>query len=269
MTIEAQKQVCKLLGCLDNNISTNIEMSKTLEEIARAIFKHWFIDFEFPNENGKPYKSCGGEMIDSHLGPIPKGWRAISLNDLGTLQNGVNYSRNEAGDREFMIVNVRNIVNSTFISSEQLESIEINSNKATGYKLRKYDIVIARSANAGEASLFLSEDEQTIFSGFTIRFRPHNTSNAIYLYNFIANSKQRLSDYSNGTIFKNITQSTLKQIPVLLPDEHVLARYNRITTKLMEMEYMILKENLILSTTRDVLLPELLTGRKTIDTKGD
>ncbi len=67
MTIEAQKQVCKLLGCLDNNISTNIEMSKTLEEIARAIFKHWFIDFEFPNENGEPYKSSGGEMIDSPL----------------------------------------------------------------------------------------------------------------------------------------------------------------------------------------------------------
>ena len=57
-------------------------MNKTLEEIAQAIFKHWFIDFEFPNENGEPYKSSGGEFVDSELGPIPKGWRINTIRDI-------------------------------------------------------------------------------------------------------------------------------------------------------------------------------------------
>ena len=57
-------------------------MNKTLEEMAQSIFKRWFVDFEFPNEDGEPYKSSGGEMVDSELGMIPKGWEVKSLDEL-------------------------------------------------------------------------------------------------------------------------------------------------------------------------------------------
>ena len=80
--LETQREIAHVLGTLDDKIELNRRMNKTLEEIAQALFKHWFIDFEFPNEEGKPYKTSGGEMVDSELGQMPKGWKVVSINDL-------------------------------------------------------------------------------------------------------------------------------------------------------------------------------------------
>jgi type I restriction enzyme S subunit len=73
--IEDQKTIGDVLGSMDDKIELNEQMNETLEGIGHAIFKRWFVDFEFPNEEGKPYKSSGGDMIDSESGEIPRGWR--------------------------------------------------------------------------------------------------------------------------------------------------------------------------------------------------
>jgi len=77
--LKEQQKIAEILSSLDEKIELNIKMNKTLEEMAKAIFKRWFIDFEFPNEEGKPYKSSGGEFINSELGEIPKGWKVENL----------------------------------------------------------------------------------------------------------------------------------------------------------------------------------------------
>ena len=87
-SIEEQKAISKILSDLDEKIETNNKINKKLEEMAQAIFKQWFVDFEFPNENGEPYKSSGGEMIESELGMIPKGWEVISLDKIMDYQGG-------------------------------------------------------------------------------------------------------------------------------------------------------------------------------------
>ncbi len=78
--LEEQKAIANILSSLDEKIELNNQMNKTLEEMAQALFKRWFVDFEFPNEEGEPYKSSGGEMVDSELGMIPKGWKVKLLN---------------------------------------------------------------------------------------------------------------------------------------------------------------------------------------------
>ncbi len=75
--LEEQVKIANILSSLDDKIELNNEMNKTLEEMAQSIFKRWFVDFEFPNEEGQPYKSSGGEMVDSELGMIPKGWEVL------------------------------------------------------------------------------------------------------------------------------------------------------------------------------------------------
>jgi len=82
--LNKQEKIANILSSLDNKINLNNEMNNTLEEIGQGIFKRWFVDFEFPNEDGKPYKSSGGEMVESELGMIPKGWE---VNKLGYLVN--------------------------------------------------------------------------------------------------------------------------------------------------------------------------------------
>src|SRR4030042_615558 len=66
----------------------NQQMNEKLESIGQALFKHWFIGFEFPNEKGKPYKSSGGKMVDSELGEIPEGWEIKEINDCGKVVCG-------------------------------------------------------------------------------------------------------------------------------------------------------------------------------------
>ncbi|WP_139904962.1 restriction endonuclease subunit S [Clostridium thermarum] len=86
--LHEQKAIAKILSDLDEKIEINNRINKVLEEIAQTIFKRWFVDFEFPNENGEPYKSSGGEMIEGELGPIPKGWEVGRLRDIIEISSG-------------------------------------------------------------------------------------------------------------------------------------------------------------------------------------
>ncbi|MBI4353586.1 MAG: restriction endonuclease subunit S [Candidatus Omnitrophica bacterium] len=85
---EDQRAIAKILSDLDEKIELNHRMNKTLESIAQSIFKRWFVDFEFPNEKGKPYKLSGGKMVKSELGEIPQGWDVKELSDCGRIVCG-------------------------------------------------------------------------------------------------------------------------------------------------------------------------------------
>jgi type I restriction enzyme S subunit len=80
--LPTQKAIAEILSSLDDKIELNNKINQELEDLAQTLFKRWFIDFEFPNENGDPYKSSGGEMVDSELGEIPKGWGVKRLNEV-------------------------------------------------------------------------------------------------------------------------------------------------------------------------------------------
>jgi type I restriction enzyme S subunit len=80
--IEIQDSIGEVLKSLDDKIELNNKINQELETLAQTLFKRWFIDFEFPNKNGEPYKSSGGEMVESELGEIPKGWRVNKLNEV-------------------------------------------------------------------------------------------------------------------------------------------------------------------------------------------
>src|SRR5574341_2373121 len=80
--IQEQRQIAEIFLCLDLKIAINRSMNSTLEAIGQALFKHWFVDFEFPDGEGKPYRSSGGELVETELGEVPKGWRVGRLGDL-------------------------------------------------------------------------------------------------------------------------------------------------------------------------------------------
>lgn len=91
-----QEIIAKILSSLDEKIELNNEMNKTLEEMAQTLFKRWFVDFEFPNEDGEPYKSSGGDMVESELGMIPKEWEVKKIQDVGeVIAGGTPSTKNE------------------------------------------------------------------------------------------------------------------------------------------------------------------------------
>ena len=107
--LKEQKAIAKILSDLDSKIELNEKMNKTLEAIAQAIFKHWFIDFEFPDEEGKPYKSSGGEMVDSGLGKIPKRWTVEVTGNIINAVRGVSYRSNQLKASKNALVTLKSI----------------------------------------------------------------------------------------------------------------------------------------------------------------
>ena len=106
--LNEQKAISKILSDLDKKIETNNKINKKLEEMAQAIFKQWFVDFEFPNEYGKPYKSSSGEMVESELGMIPKGWEVILLDEIVDTFNGYSYKGKELSESEDAMITIKN-----------------------------------------------------------------------------------------------------------------------------------------------------------------
>ena len=258
-----QRAIAKILSDLDAKIEHNQQMNKTLEAIGQAIFKRWFVDFEFPNEEGKPYKSSGGEMVyNEELGKeIPKGWKVGKLGDLGIFKNGVNYLRDEVGDTEFFIVNVRDIANNKFLLRSFLDKIKLDYNKAKEYLLMEKDIIIARSACPGEVSLIFDSSDNVIYSGFSIRYRLNNPENWLYMFLILQNLKNSLSRFSIGTTLTSVNQETLKNMVCIVPETNILRSFNSLVGYL----YKKVKENLLesqtLSSIRDALLPKLMSGK--------
>jgi type I restriction enzyme S subunit len=86
--ITKQREIVKEYNVIQNRIAINNQLIQNLEEAAQAIYKQWFVDFEFPDENGFPYKSNGGEMVESELGEVPAGWKIKSFTKVIKLSGG-------------------------------------------------------------------------------------------------------------------------------------------------------------------------------------
>lgn len=258
--IKDQNNIANILSSFDEKIEINNQISKKLEEMAQAIFKQWFVDFEFPNENGEPYKTSGGEMVESELGMIPKGWKVQTLDGIGELKNGVNYSRDENGDTEYRIVNVRNLVNTDFISANDLDKIKMDSLKAEQYQLEIGDLLLVRSASPGELGIVLKAENALIYSGFIIRFRLNNKRLLYHIYYSLKGLKKYLNQYSNGTTLKNINQQILKNINVTVPDQEILNKFNSIINPIINQITNLNNEIEKCKIIRDTLLPKLMSG---------
>ena len=116
--INEQKKIIDILNPFNDKIELNNQMNQTLEEIASLLYKRWFVDFEFPDDKCNPYKSSGGEMVDSELGMIPKGWEVKELGEFITLINGYAFkSGSYSKDGNYKIITIKNVFDIIFITN--------------------------------------------------------------------------------------------------------------------------------------------------------
>ena len=132
-------------------INVNRMINDNLEAMAKQLYDYWFVQFDFPNEEGKPYKSSGGAMVwnDKLKREIPSCFEVVNMGDLCNFKNGINYSKDEIGN-DYQIVNVRNISSSRILlDGEDFDVITVPTSKAENYVLKPDDIIIARSGCPG------------------------------------------------------------------------------------------------------------------------
>ncbi len=244
--LNTQNIIAEILSSLDDKIELNNKINQELESLAQLLFKRWFVDFEFPNENGEPYKSSGGEMINSELGEIPKGWEVRDLGSISRLIAG--------GDKPLVV------------SEEQNETckVPIFSNGITNYGLYGYTNV---------AKIF--EESVTVSARGTIGFACLRTQpyfpivrlisiiptdvriSSKYLYMWLRSSNIS----GTGTTQQQLTVPDFTSFKVLVPNESTNKKYTSTLNNLFDTMQTNNDESKNLSKLRDILIPLLISGK--------
>lgn len=266
-----QKAIAHILSTLDDKIEVNNQMNKTLENMAQAIFKQWFVDFEFPNEDGESYKSSGGEMVESELGLIPKGWEVASLYDIADYINGTSFKKNEVNEFEGIpIIKIVEIKNGY---SKSTSFYNGTTNKAKKYYLRKRDILFSWSGNPETSiDIFIWSKEQGILNQHIFKVEPYDYSKS-YIYFLLKNFKSVFMDIASNkqtTGLGHVTVADLKRLKTPIPNEEILSEFIKISDVIIEKIFNNMQEIETLQSLRDSLLPKLLSGeiRVPLDEEG-
>ncbi|HDX8105541.1 TPA: restriction endonuclease subunit S [Staphylococcus aureus] len=234
-----QGYISKLLRSLDDKMNLNEQIIANLEELSQTLFKRWFVDFEFPDENGNPYKSSGGEMIDSELGEIPSGWK---VDELG------NYIKIKSGKRPKNKVDKKDIENVVPI---------IGASKIMGYTndylYNEKIIIIGRVGTHG------------VIQRFSTRTWPSdNTFVIISDFESIIYQVLKSIDYislNRGSTQPLLSQKDIKNTKVAMPtNETLLSTYQKENNHILKMMDQKNIENQKLTQLRDTLLPKLMSG---------
>ncbi|WP_286312605.1 restriction endonuclease subunit S [Romboutsia ilealis] len=258
--LKEQIEISNILSSLDNKIKLNNEMNKTLEEMAQSIFKRWFVDFEFPNEDGEPYKSSGGEMVDSEFGMIPNGWEVQCIGDIGNVITGKTPSAKVEGSYgdECNFITPRDITDSPIIlnTERKLSSIGINNLKKN--LVCKNSIgVSCIGSNLGEVYI-TGENSITNQQINTVVLDESHIYPYVYIY--LKNMKNEFLNMAGGSAVPIINKTSFSGINILMPDMYILNKFVQSTTCYFERIEENLKENESLIALRDSLLPKLMSG---------
>ncbi len=280
---EEQKAIAHILSTLDDKIEVNNQINKTLENMAQAIFKQWFVDFEFPNEDGEPYKSSGGEMIESELGMIPKGWEVISLDKIVDVKSGYSYKGTDLSESNNAMVTIKNFDRNGGYKKDGLKEIIISDRVKKHHYIEINDVVVAHTDLTqgaeiiGNPVMVLSKGkyEKLIMSMDVVKvFSKDNDIDNAFIYCLLKtdNFKQYALGYVNGTTVLHLSKKAIPQYKLPFPTDIKICKELSAILKTIMMKISLSdNENDNLNLTRDILLPKLMSGqiRVPLEEEGD
>ena len=256
-----QDKIAKILSDLDSKIELNNQMNATLEAMAQAIFKHWFIDFEFPDENGKPYKSSGGELVDSELGKIPEGWKIRTVKDLGRVICGktppTKNKENYGGDTPF--ITIPDMHGNTYIIKTERYLSEIGASTQQKKEIPPSSVCVSCIATPGIVVLTSerSHTNQQINS-----IIPTKDIGPYYVYLTMKDKSKEIKQMGlGGTTTLNLNTGDFERIKIIIPTESVLLKFNTLVKSIFEQLLSNSRQNSTLQNSRESLLPKLMSGK--------
>ena len=268
-TKQYQNEVTEILTRLDDKIELNKQITDNLEEIASTLFNHWFVDFEFLDENGNPYKSSGGKMVESELRKIPEGWKTVCLSEIGDIVAGGTPSKTkneyyENGNIAWITPKDLSGNKSIFISEGATDITELGLKKSSAKILPKYSVLFSSRAPIGY--LAINKNEVCTKQGFK-SIVPNEGIPYQFIYFYLKNNIGYIESIAGGSTFKEISGTAMKNLKVTLPPTHLLKEYRQIVETIFNNIENFEGTSQILSELRDTLLPKLLLGEIEIPTE--
>ncbi|HON85239.1 MAG TPA: hypothetical protein PK864_04330, partial [Syntrophorhabdaceae bacterium] len=270
-------------------IELNRRMSQTLEEMARALFKAWFVDFEpvrakmegrwrrgeslpgLPGTGGfgtgefetRPYPYADlfpDLLVDSELGEIPEGWEIRKLSDLCSTQYGYTAS---AVDEQIgpKFLRVTDINKQNWIEWDNVPHCEIDSDAKQAYALEIGDLVVARMADPGKSAI-IEDDIDAVFASYLVRLKTRSLAHSYYVYGFL--KSELYAEYAegarSGSVQANMNARVIVGASLVVPPTKVMEQFLRAVLPLRQRLASNVHESHTLATLRDTLLPKLISS---------
>lgn len=259
LDLNNKTEIGKLLSSLDDKIALNNRINAKLEQMAKRLYDYWFVQFDFPNADCKPYKSSGGKMVwnETLKREIPDGWEVGNLYDIAEYVNGLacqNYRPKES-EKSLPVIKIR----------EMNEGITADTEKVSAsipgkYRIYAGDILFSWSASleikiwTGETGGLNQHIFKVIPKGYFSKGYVYQQLSA-YLVNF-----QKMAE-SRKTTMGHITSDHIKQSRILIPPKEIISAFNQKTLSIFNYQLSIEKETQKLTALRDRLLPLLMNGQ--------
>lgn len=249
--VEDQCRIASILSSLDRKIELNNKINANLEEMAQAIFKNWFVDFE-------PFKD--GKFVDSELGMVPEGWKVGTLGDMGTIVCGKTPSKANSnyygGDIPF--IKIPDMHGNVFVESSEDRLTEQGSLSQIKKLIPPYSLMVSCIATVGLVSINTKPSHTNQQINTII---PHNKSALFYLYQYIKNNEELLKNMGRGgTTTLNVNTKSFSNIRLFIPSDIALLQFHQIVEGLFKKIELNMQESRTLSLLRDTLLPRLMSG---------
>ncbi|HAS91045.1 MAG TPA: hypothetical protein DCS12_01915 [Clostridiales bacterium] len=228
--------IAEILSSLDDKIELNRKINSNLEKIASLLFKQWFVDFEFPNESGKPFKSSGGKMIDSELGEIPYSWTVGKLGDCFDIKYGKS-DKDISEDGAYSVYGAGGLLGFS-----------------NTFDYKGPQVIVGCRGTCGNISIIF-EDSKITHNSLIIS----NEWGNFFLYLYLKNIN--IKDVITGSTQPQITIKDLSSLNVLLPSKEIVDTFSQIIDPLFLNIKTNLLENIYLNKIRDSLLPRLMNGK--------
>lgn len=270
-TLREQSSIAKILSDLDSKIELNQQMNQTLESIAQALFKHWFVDFEFPNEQGKPYKSSGGKMVWSkELGKeVPEGWIVEKLGQHISLVRGCSYNSEGLKDSETALVTLKSVDRGGGFKSEGFKPY-VGEYKEK-HLVKTGDIVVAHTDLTQNAEVLgrpaivreTARFNRLIASMDLGIVKPMGNMSNSYLYYLLKSDlfQNHAYRYASGTTVLHLSSKAIPSFIFPVPHKKIISRFSEIIDHLIVKIQGNFSQSEELANVRDSLLPKLMSGK--------
>lgn len=249
---EDQRCIASILSSLDRKIELNNKINADLEEMAQAIFKNWFVDFE-------PFKD--GKFVDSELGMIPEGWKVGRLDEIADVVGGSTPSKAKPEyytQKGIAWLTPKDLSNhpAVYSSRGEIDITEEGYNSSSTKLMPKGTVLFTSRAPIG----YISIAQNDICTNQGFKSLVPKKAGTCFLYCFLKYVTPEIENKSTGSTFKEASGSLMKSLQVIMPEQKVFEDFETIVSPLFARIESLEKENSRLSLLRDTLLPRLMSG---------
>ncbi|WP_298073094.1 restriction endonuclease subunit S [uncultured Bacteroides sp.] len=260
--------ICNLYLSLEKKILLNRAINQNLEALAKQLYDYWFVQFDFPNEEGKPYKSSGGEMVWSEKlkRDIPASWETKTIEDIADVYNGATPStvneQNYGGDIVWITPKDLSDQKQKFVYQGERNISKAGYNSCSTHLLPPNTILMSSRAPIGLLSI--AKTELCTNQGFK-SFVPKVENISTYLYYYLNIHIRQIKQLGTGTTFKEVSREDVLNFPILKPSDAILNSWEERVSALNNKQFEIQKENEYLTKQRDEFLPLLMNGQVSVN----